>query len=304
MKAAVLDLGTNTFQLGLYLVEPGPHLIMIEEDEVFVTLSKESGQQLSSAAAKRARQAIKHFIHQIDAYNPDLVLAVGTAAFRQLSGAAALQQELESLLTHPIRIASGEEEARWTSLGVTHAITAGKDYLHMDIGGGSTEFTLVAAGEVQHAISLPIGAATLASRFSAFDVLTQENATAASTWLQDQLAPVWSTMGTTHPLLVGTSGSFEAILELQQPGKRFGEICGDQLSATLSTGAIQEVIKPLLASSLAERLQWPGLHPKRAPYFLMAAFLMETVVTQAQVKQLTVARYGLREGYLLTHLAT
>lgn len=302
MKVAVLDLGTNTYQLGLYIVEPGPNLILIEEDEVFVKMTKESNTAVTPAVQKRAHQALKRFIHQIDAYNPDKVLAVGTEAFRQLKGGDHLKAELEEQLEHPIHIISGEEEATWTCVGVQHALGDLKDFLLMDIGGGSTEFTLVKNGQVQTAMSFPIGAAVLAERFDAFDRLTQEKKEQAAQWLEEQLEPLWKAIGTNHPVLVGTSGSFETIPELLQPGKSFGEICGVDKKVVLSPSEVENSLGAIMESSLDGRLQWPGLKPARAEYFLMAAYSVQYVVKKVGVEQLIVSRFGLREGTLLQHL--
>lgn len=303
MKVAVLDLGTNTYQLGLYLVEPGPNLILIEEDEVFVKMTKESNTTVTPAVQKRAHQAFKRFIHQIDAYHPDQVLAVGTEAFRQLKGGENLKAELEEQFEHPIHIISGEEEASWTCTGAQHAVSNLNDFLLMDIGGGSTEFTLVQDGKIKTAMSFPIGAAVLAERFDAFDRLTKEKQAKATLWLNEQLNPLWDSIGTQHPVLVGTSGSFETLPELLQPGKTFGEICGPDKKVVLTPLEIEQEIDAILESSLKERLNWPGLKPARAEYFLMAGYLVNHVMNHAGVHQVIISRYGLREGVLLQHLS-
>lgn len=303
MKAAVLDLGTNTFQLGLYIVEPGPNLVFVEQDEVFVKMTKESATKVVPAMRKRAVEALKRFIHQIDAYHPDILVAVGTEAFRTLAEGRALQQELSELLEEPIHIISGEEEARWTCEAVQLALPDEQHFLLMDIGGGSTELTWCKDGNIQWARSFPIGAAVMAERFDAYDTLDAQKADRAAKWLAEQLSETIAEVKKYgQPLMVGTSGSFETIPELQHPGQSFYTLCGDQPATRLKVTTVHEVLDPIMNSTLQQRLDWPGLKPARAEYFLMAAFQARWVMEQLGATALVISKYGLREGALLQQL--
>ncbi len=303
MKAAVLDLGTNTFQLGLYIVEPGPNLIFVEQDEVFVKMTRESATKVVPTMRRRAVEALKRFIHQIDAYNPDTIVAVGTEAFRTLEEGQALQQELSELLEVPIQIISGEEEARWTCEAVQLGLPDEQHFLLMDIGGGSTELTWCKNGIIQWARSFPIGAAVMATRFDAFDTLDAQKAELAAKWLGEQLDETLADIKKDgQPLMVGTSGSFETIPELQHPGKSFYALCGDQPGIRLKATTVREVLDPIMHSTLQQRLDWPGLKPARAEYFLMAAFQARWVMEQLGATALVISKYGLREGALLQQL--
>lgn len=304
MKAAVLDLGTNTFQLGLYLVEEGPHLIPIEKDEVFVKMTKESPGQLSPRASSRALQAIKRFVHQTDAYQPDLYLAAGTEGFRTLQGSDDLQTGIAEIWEHPVRILSGEEEALLTAKGASYACPAIDDFLLMDIGGGSTEWVIVQKGQPSTHFSLPIGAAVMAERFDTYDQMTEEKRAQAGAWLAQQLTPVIAqvkTAGITE--WIGTSGSFETLPELLRPDVTFDDQCGDNHHVTLSADDITTTLAPLFGSSLRDRLDWPGLNPGRAEYFLMAALQIKQIMDALSFGQLHVSQYGLREGLLLEAIA-
>ena len=82
---------------------------------------------------------------------------IATAAARDAENGPAFVEEVESILRVPVRLLSGEEEARFAALAVVSGIH-GSDGIVGDLGGGSLELTDVReSGVFRPGISLPLG---------------------------------------------------------------------------------------------------------------------------------------------------
>lgn len=143
MKVAALDLGSNTF-LCLICELEGLQVTKVYSDEAKVV---RLGQGLSQSkkfhpeALQRAKEALIDFKKQIDAQQPEKILAMATAAARDAENKHELFKICEDL-SIPLQIISGEEESKITYLGSISGLSDESQRLVIDIGGRSTEFIL------------------------------------------------------------------------------------------------------------------------------------------------------------------
>jgi hypothetical protein len=125
------------------------------------------GRILPGAAARTA-EAVKRFVGLArDAGATNSVL-VGTHALRT----AQNPDELLARLENPVRILTGDEEARLGYQGVVMGLGLSpvpSRLLVVDIGGGSVELTWGRRGQVEASQSVPAGAVVLTERFLAHD---------------------------------------------------------------------------------------------------------------------------------------
>lgn len=305
-KIAALDLGTNTFQLGIYSITGNGSFVVLYEEERFVKLIREAGSAIAAEATERATAAIQHYTSVCRQAGVSHMMAAGTEALRIATNGAEVKYHLEAILGAPIRIVAGKEEARLTMLGIQQAVPAQYNtYLHMDIGGGSTEFTLVSDGNILWSDSFPTGAAALTNRFHTHDMLSPGIREQVWRYLDEVLHPVKEQALPCSPLLwVGSSGSAETIIELLHPGRTMAEVAGELPYAIAPAKTALPLLERLLQTTLEERLDWPGLKPQRAEYFLMAALQCLWVHQLTGAHELLVSKWGLREGQVIDLLAT
>ncbi len=93
-------------------------------------------------------------------------------------------------------IIDGELEARLALKGVTSVLVGtavGKKRLVMDIGGGSTEFTLAVSDDIRGAISLEMGVVHLTERYLKSDPLDDAEFDALKEEIAVQLAELKKT---------------------------------------------------------------------------------------------------------------
>ena len=119
MRLAALDLGSNSFHVLIADVDRDGTIEVIDRvkrmprigDAIF-----RSG-QLSDAARKRALRALGDLTEMIDQHEPEAVLAVATSAVREARNGAAFVAEVEARFGFPVRVISGDEEARLSYRG-------------------------------------------------------------------------------------------------------------------------------------------------------------------------------------------
>lgn len=167
MKIAALDLGSNTFLCLIAEVNKNG-VSQIYSDTVEVV---RLGQGLANAkkfhpeALLRADSCLKKFKGLIDKHMPEKVLAMATSAARD----ATNQHELFALCEKyniPLEIIPGESEAAITYQGAVSGLAAAdKNFMVLDIGGGSTEFIFGRDKTLIKGASYNIGCVRLTEKF-------------------------------------------------------------------------------------------------------------------------------------------
>ncbi len=167
MKVAALDLGSNTFLCLICDVHNG-QIGQVYADEVQVV---RLGQELSLTkkfhpeALARAKKTLSEFSKVIKQHQPDKILAMATSAARD----AKNQEELFKIckdLSIPLKIISGDDEARITYSGSTSGLRElNKNYLVLDVGGGSTEFIFGKGRELIDGHSQNVGCVRFTEKF-------------------------------------------------------------------------------------------------------------------------------------------
>jgi len=91
-------------------------------------------------------------------------IIIGTSALREAENSYILANWLQQEYNFLLHLISGEEEARFNGIANINEFEQ-KDILLFDIGGGSTEFTLIIDGRVQECQSLELGIRRLHNKF-------------------------------------------------------------------------------------------------------------------------------------------
>jgi exopolyphosphatase/guanosine-5'-triphosphate,3'-diphosphate pyrophosphatase len=168
-KFAALDLGSNSFLCLLGRGDSG-RIQSIEKDLLELVRLGEGltkNRRFSDSALLRAREALARFKKEIDVFEPEVLLAMATAAARD----AENKIELEKLCDHfdlPLKIISGGEEARLTYQGALSdaqqdpgANETNKKNIVLDIGGRSTEIVVGRGVAFEKGTSISLGAVEL-----------------------------------------------------------------------------------------------------------------------------------------------
>ena len=144
-RSAVIDLGTNTFNLLIMDIGSKGRYKIIFKEELDVKLGEGSinKNMISPAAFRRGLDALKKHKATIDSYEVETIDALATSAIRSAKNGANFIERALKETGIQIHTIPGEEEASIIYHGVKLAGLLEKEpSLIMDIGGGSTEFIL------------------------------------------------------------------------------------------------------------------------------------------------------------------
>ncbi len=161
---AVLDVGSNNILL-LWGRREGERIVADHRASAVSALGRGMrGDRLTTAGLRRTRRILDRYIAMSRAVTDDIHV-YATSAAREAANIGELADWLRRRHGVALRILSEEEEARCGGLAAASAF-AGRLFT-FDIGGGSTECTLVEDGEVVRWASLPVGLRRLESMFGA-----------------------------------------------------------------------------------------------------------------------------------------
>lgn len=291
MRRAVIDLGTNTFNLLIADTQTREVLFQAKEG-VALGMDGINEQRIGAAALVRAFDTLRLFKAHCEHWLVQEIQAIGTSALRDATNAQELLYKVQNELQFSIEIITGQREAELIYKGVQLTYDFAKPALIMDIGGGSTEFIAATAKGPYLAQSFDIGVSRLLQSFEFSDPFTIQDIQNVESFLQDKCGVFFQQ--SLPEVLIGSSGSFETFYELiaQQTFEAQGKaVCVDKTQ-------FEQMLEQIIGSTQAERDQNPHIIAIRKRMAPLAAIKTRWVLRQAQITQILISPNSLKEGVL------
>jgi exopolyphosphatase / guanosine-5'-triphosphate,3'-diphosphate pyrophosphatase len=307
MRAAVVDIGTNSTRLLISDVTPNGRVTEIARRSVVTRLGAgvDAGGELSREGCERVYATLAELRMEIDAHRPDdgeyPNLAVMTSAVRDARNGHEFAEHIRSEYGLDTKVLTGEEEARMTFIGAMSdrsahdGPTPARPTVVIDIGGGSTEFIVGAGRTAGFHVSLPAGVVRMSERHIHSDppAPAELQALAAdvhSTFLAGlptaERAPV-----TRGIAVAGTATSAAAIdqeLDPYDPARVHGY---ELLLAT-----VEMLLARLADMDEAQRRTVAGLHPDRAPTIVAGMVLLSEAMRAFALDEVEVSEHDILHG--------
>lgn len=299
-KVAVLDLGTNTFNLLLVKITSKAYYIFHNE-KVAVMIGKGGINKgiINDEAQERALNALHYYRKIIDAEKITTVYGYATSAFRDAANGKDFRDLIEEKTGLSVDIISGDEEAKYIYRGVQTAFDIGGDNaLIMDIGGGSVEFIIGNRDQIAWKKSFNIGAQRLLDWFHEVDPIPLEEINKLDTFFQKELEELAEQMIKYAPkCLVGSSGTFDTLSEIYQHRiNRFTK--GDETELPLTTRGFEEIHQLIIHLNRQDRLAIPGMIEMRVDMIVVASCLVKYIIDHYSIHQIRVSAHALKEGMI------
>jgi exopolyphosphatase/guanosine-5'-triphosphate,3'-diphosphate pyrophosphatase len=305
MRVAVVDIGSNSTRLLIAHVHEG-HVTELERRSIVTRLGEgvDAGGRLGDAPQARVLAALDEFAADIEEHGADIRTAVLTSAVRDAENGAAFAATVHERYGLDARTLSGDQEATLIYRGATAGRDAGDPTprVVIDIGGGSTELVIGAAGSVTFHTSMQAGVVRHSERHLASDPPRPEE-------LEALAADVLAVLEASVPepvrawpqaaiAVAGTATSAAAIdleLEPYDPARVEGRV--------LSQDRLSEMLSWLSAMPLAERRQVRGLHPDRAPTIVAGIVILSATLRFLGLDATEVSEHDILWGVALDALA-
>ena len=293
MKLAAIDLGSNSIKLVVVEAAASDSFTELASEREVIRLGQETlvNKHISDAATVRAVNCLKHFRSIAERHGAESIAAIATAFLREADNAEDFIRTVEQETGLRVEVVAGIEEARLIGLAAAHGCaTKELTTLNIDIGGGSTEFSLFRDSEPLKLLSIKIGAVGLTDRFIRSDPPSAEELNQLRSEIRGSLQHLASELREqTWDQTTATSGTAVTL--------------GAVLShTTISLPVLQSLNARLASLSLSERRTVAGLPPQRADIIVAGGFVLEEVMNALGIESVRLCDWSLREGVIIDRL--
>jgi exopolyphosphatase / guanosine-5'-triphosphate,3'-diphosphate pyrophosphatase len=294
---AAIDVGSNAMRLVIGSVDQTQHVTPIEELRESVRLGQDVfvNGVITEGTIQRATEAFRRFRETIDRHGARWTKAVGTSALRDAMNGELFLDRVQQASDIDIEVISGEEEARLIHLAIREKVNL-KNRLVMlvDIGGGSTEITLVSDGSIISTESYKMGTVRLLQELGSDAPGENELTQLVQEYVDATQRRIRREIGTRAiAVCVGTGGNIDTLADLRQ------SLLGKQRDTVIEGTELAQILKKLKQLPFAERVAQLGLRPDRADVILPAAIIIQRIMQIAGVKEIVAPGVGLKDGLLI-----
>lgn len=304
-----IDLGTNTCLLLVVRWDDKKREVIevLCDESRIVRLGQgvDQSRKLHPDAKNRTLKALSEYasiLQRFGASSRDTV-AVATSQARDASDGALFFKDVEDQLGFRFRTISGEDEAKYTFSGSLLAQMNPAKTAVIDIGGGSTEFTIAdpATGQTEGQ-SLDIGSVRFTERFLKSDPVTDQEfwMCQEAIDLEIQKLPASLRAQIVTRQLLGVAGTITTLASWFLEQKKFN---AEEVSrVSLSRGDVHRMVEELKWRSVEERRAITGIEAQRADVLLAGAMILWRAMEILKIDICRVSPRGLRYGVLAMDL--
>src|SRR4051794_1669975 len=297
-RAAVIDMGSNSFRLVVYGYEPGRFWQHVDEIREAVRVGQGMGDsdELQAEPMERATRTAKVFGAFCEAAGIDEVTPVATSAIRSASNGAKLLDRIHYESGLEARVIDEREEARYGYLAIANSTTL-DDGFGIDIGGGSVQAMRLDGRRLAESGSWQLGAVRGSEAFLAEeDEASPKQLKALRKHVKSELedAEWFGPDGGNATRAVGIGGTIRNLASAAE--RRAGLPDTDAQGYLLTRDALEELIEELAGMPAHKRGGVPGIKPDRGDVILGGAVVLGALMDKAGVDELEATDAGLREG--------
>jgi len=285
IRMAALDIGSNAIRLVIGRVhdsENGHFLKREASYRVPLRLGDDVFREgvIPEFKIQQMCEVFQGFSHLLRFFVPKSVRACATSAMREASNGNSVVLRVLNASGISIEVISGKLEAEllFSNAFESNGLQNDKTYLFVDVGGGSTELTLMDKGKPLASESFRIGTVrTLQGKVSESEHVRMQQ------WIANMPHGLEPTQA------IGTGGNIGKIYDMAEHFITDG---------FLTRKSIREILARIEALDYEERIRKLGLKPDRADVIVPAGRIYYQVMKLADIKDMVVPKVGVSDGIL------
>jgi exopolyphosphatase/guanosine-5'-triphosphate,3'-diphosphate pyrophosphatase len=304
-----IDVGTNAVRLLVVRINPNSSYTIISQEKEVVRLGEDEFKDhlLKPEAMTRAIFVCGKLTSLAKTYGATKIVAVGTSAIREATNKSVFLDRLFNETGLTVQVISGEEEARLIYMGVLSGVDVGEEKaLFIDLGGGSTEIAIGDQYQLYYTNSLKVGAIRLTTQFIG-EGWTGQIADSLYKQMKGyvhrstrRIKGVVKECGSR--IAWGSSGTIINLAEIAcKLYKKNG--CNDTGGLVLNRKNLKRLAQTLCSLTLEERRKLPGINQYRADIIVAGAAIVEAVMEDFGLEEISVSHKELRDGLLADYLS-
>ncbi len=283
MRYAAIDIGSNAIRLLIADIKQNGKIISFKKNTLIrvpLRLGDDAflDKKISVKKIEELLKTMVAFRNLIDVYKVSDYMACATSAMREASNGSSIVSLIKSEAGINLEIVEGQREANIIYAShIEESLDRKKDYLYIDVGGGSTELSVFSKGEMVASRSFNLGGIRILDNQD-----KDETWADMKEWVKHQAQTNKNLSG------IGTGGNINRLFRM-----------ADQKDGTAITFLkLKSIYDYLNSFSLKDRINVLGLNQDRADVIIPAAEIYLSVMKWGGVKQIFVPRVGLVDGII------
>jgi exopolyphosphatase/guanosine-5'-triphosphate,3'-diphosphate pyrophosphatase len=283
LRYAAIDIGSNAVRLLIAdIIETGKETSFKKNTLIRVPLRLGDDafldKRISSKKTEDLLKTMSAFKNLIEVYKVEDYRACATSAMREAENGPEVVKRIKEEAGIDLEIVEGQSEANIIySSHIEETLDRRKNYLYIDVGGGSTELSVFCEGKMKASKSFPIGTVRMldhADTDEAWDDIKE--------WIKINSKQYPDLIG------IGTGGNINKLFKMSD----------EKDGMPLSYLKLKELYNHLNSYTLKERIVVLGLNQDRADVIIPACEIYLSVMKWAAVKQIYVPRVGMVDGII------
>lgn len=272
---AAIDVGSNALRMRI----ADGDLRAIDARRASIRLGRDTFHlgRLTDRTIDDAVEALADFRKAMDKSDVTEYRAVATSATRDARNGTALVSRAFHRAGIELDIIGGAEEARLVRLAVSEEVSLRARSVLVDVGGGSTEVTLVHQSRPIYSRSLPIGAVRMLIEHRDHRAMKDAADLAA--------AQIGRRLGR-QQRMIATGGNARALVRL----------CGHE--GVIELEELRDTVRSMRRMTPLERVRHYGLRADRADTIVPAGVIFIRIALALGAKSILAPEVGLRDGIL------
>ena len=280
-KYAAIDIGSNAIRMLVSnIVEYQGETYFLKNAlvRVPIRLGEEAFSRgaISDHNINRIAKTMDAFRNLMQVHGVEDYLAYATSALRDAKNGKQVVDLVKAQTQVSIEIIDGKREAKIISnTNVFDIVDRNKTFLYVDVGGGSTEFSILKNGKRTHSRSFKIGTVRLLN-----NGVSEKTWSIAEQWVREH------TKEFNKVYLLGTGGNINKL-------HKMASIKDNRPLTYFTLKAMNDMLSQM---SYEERIVKLGLNPDRSDVILPAANLFLKTLSWSGAKVVYVPKVGLSDG--------
>jgi exopolyphosphatase/guanosine-5'-triphosphate,3'-diphosphate pyrophosphatase len=234
--------------------------------------------RISEKSAEKFKKLMRTYKLLIELYEVDDYMFCATSAIRESENGFEIAKQVEDELGITINVIDGNREAELINKAISSYLSD-VSYLHIDVGGGSTELNLYAAGKKIKTRSFKMGSVRVLGHFDN-PIVWQD----MEHWVRENIKKEYGRV-----TAVGTGGNISKIFEMAK--LKAGKL--------MSLKKMKEIKAMIESYTLEERIYKLQMNPDRADVIIPASDIYLKVMEWARASNILVPEVGLKDGIML-----
>jgi len=283
-KYAAIDIGSNAMRLLVHNIVETPGRPVQFFKNALVRVPVRLGEDcfgigaITEANIDRMIKTLKAFLLLIEVGGVEKYRACATSALREAGNGVEIIRRIFRETGLEVELIDGQQEAAIiASTDLARLLQEDASYLYVDVGGGSTEFTVFSGGKPVLSRSFQIGTVRLIKEWVA-----ESEWEALKQWVREAVK------GLPELSIIGSGGNINKLHKMS--GRKVGQ--------PLSFIWLNAQYHFLKSMSYDERISELGLNPDRADVILPATEIFLRTAKWSGVKKVHVPQIGLADGII------